>query len=326
MTTTSRARRPSGKRGKRPAVHVPALRLRNFAPPSSPPPPTGDVTSKITNWLMLANNKYGCCGPAATMHYRMAKAGRVIPECTDSYTTGLYFAYGTAMGEPGPYPDQGVDNATWLKWMFDQGHIEAFAEIDAHDVAVVHQAMLNFSGVLIGVNLTPDAEQDFEMQVPWDVSATDQPDPNAGHDILLVAYDQNSDTFVTWGGLQKATVNWDQAAIDEAWVIITTEDATRNGVDMLSLQAQIHLLGGTAADLAQPTPQPPPQPLSQPTPPPVVPPAPTPIVPPPAPVPPPEPPPPAAVTVTVTPPVPPTPEQAEKATRGIIGWLKGLFK
>lgn len=308
--TTSRARRPTGKRGKRPVVHQPALRLHNFAAAPSPAPPTGDVTSKITDWLMLSNEKYGCCGPAATMHYRMAKAGRVIAECTDDYTTGLYFAYGIAQGEPGPQPDMGVDNSSWLKWMFDQGHIEGYAEIDAHNPDAVHRAMLNFSGVLIGVNLTPDAEEDFSMHLPWDISAADQPDPNDGHDILLVAYDQTGDTFVTWGGLQKATVRWDETAIDEAWVIVTAEDAARNGVDLLALQAQIRQLGGTE-NQATPVPLNPPVPpafiLTQPTPPPVeTPPA---VEPPPA----------SAAAY-------PEPVPGETGEQGVIGKMVGFFR
>jgi hypothetical protein len=230
---------------------------------------------------MLANDSLSDCGPAATEHYRMAKAGSatVTPAATDTYTEDLYFAYGTAQGEPGPQPDQGVDNATWLKWLFDQGLIEAYAELDPSNGDEVRQAMIDFRGVLVGCVLADDAESDFEATppIPWNLSSSDQPDPNDGHDILLVAYDPNSETFVTWGGLQPATVAWstDEVADKdlEAWVIITAEDAARSGVDITALQATIRSLGGTVeppvpgpSPLPSPAPSPGPSPSPQPSP------------------------------------------------------------
>jgi hypothetical protein len=254
---------------------------------------------------MLGNDVYGDCGPAATEHYRMAKTGHRIPSITDNYTEQLYFQYGVAMGELGPRPDQGVDNASWLQWLFGKGIIEGYAELAAGNVDVVRQAMLNFNGVICGVNLTDRAEAEFEQGRPWNVTRLERPDPMMGHDILLVAYDENSDTFVTWGALQKATVAWDEAAIEEAWVIITAEDAHRNGVNMAALQSQIRSLGGSVN-----VPPTPPRPTPAPTPVPPTPVPPTPV--PPTPIPP-EPIPPEPIPPTPIPPepIPPTPVPPE---------------
>jgi hypothetical protein len=256
--------RIAGKRGRKPSPPTPELRLALFAPAPSTPPPTGDVTGGIVDWGMLGNDTYGDCGPAATEHYRMAKAGSVTvsPAATDAYTENLYFEYGKAQGEPGEQPDQGVDNLTWLTWLFDNGYIEGFARLDPSKPDEIRQAMINFNGVIIGCSLTDDAEAEFEATPPqpWNITPKDLPDPNEGHDILLVAYDADSWTLVTWAALQRALITWEtgeEGAGDlECWVIITAEDAARNGVDITALKAAITALGGQVAPDA-PTPTPP---------------------------------------------------------------------
>lgn len=222
-------------------------------------------------WGMLGNDQYGDCGPAATEHYRMAKAGTAdITNASDAATEALYFAYGRAQGEPGSHPDQGVDNASWLKWMFDNGYITAYARVDANDADAVRMAMLNFSGVLVGCSLADQAEQEFNDHRPWTITAAERPDPQEGHDILLVAYDSAGETFVTWGALQRATVAWESGEAHagdlEAWVIMTNEDAARNGVDLDALRAQISAWGGESVAPPTPAPAPAPSPAPQPEP------------------------------------------------------------
>lgn len=242
--------RPYGKRGLRPSPPTPELRLARFRA-AAPAPPSGDVTNGITDWQMLGNDTYGDCGPAATMHNLMAKAATagvyeadfVLP--TDQSTESLYFAYGIAQGEPGPQPDQGVDNATWLKYLFDQGVIEGYAQLDPANSDEVHEAMITFNGVITGVQLTDDAEQLFAEHQPWTTAQGETADPSLGHDILLVAYDANGETYVTWGALQPSTAGFDAACVQDRWVIITKQDAERAGVDFAALQAAIRSWGGT---------------------------------------------------------------------------------
>lgn len=239
--------RVAGKRGVKLTGPVHELMLSKFAAPSSPPPPQGDVTGGLTEWGMFANDKASDCGPAAYGHNRMAKAGAVIAIITDTYILDtIYYPYGIAMGEPGPNPDQGVDPQTFLKWLFDQAYIEAYAFIDHTNQDVVHQAMLNYNGVMIASSLTDSAENEFNAHQPWTITDVEQPDPNDGHYITLVKYDSNGDTFVTWGALQQATVTWDQGAIDSAAVLITQEDAARNGVDINALKQAIVSWGGSS--------------------------------------------------------------------------------
>lgn len=245
--------RVSGRRGVRES-HARHLWLPHFrtadvvAPPSS-----GDVTMGLTDWGMLGNDQFGCCGPAATYHGKMAKALLAVGDDVPTFEAGFtppttlevtrnYFAYGRAMGEPGTPPDQGVANATWLRWCHAQGIVEWYGELDKSNLDEVHSTMLACRGVLVAVELPADAETQFEAHDPW---AIDGNPPEDGHDILLVRYDPTGDTFVTWAQLQPATVNWDADCVTDVWAFGTREDAERAGYDFEAINAAIEAAGGT---------------------------------------------------------------------------------
>lgn len=251
--------RRAGKRGVRES-HAPELALANFRTVQPTPPPSGDVTQGLTQWQMLGNGPtpgntpntptgVGDCGVAAFEHGRMAKAlvsvSGGVPTYEDGFTPAtpeetesLYFAYGRAMGEPGLRPDQGVANATWLKYLFDRtddDEVEWFAELDPTNPAEILQAMLDCKGVLVAVALTATAERDFENHQPWHL------DGGPGdHDVLLVAYDVDGFTVVTWGAVQRCT-----GQVSEAWAFGTKEDAERAGYTAVALIAACRSWGAT---------------------------------------------------------------------------------
>lgn len=253
--------RVSGHRGLRGASHAPHLLLPQFRTAAAAPPPSGDVTKGLTDWGMLCNGPtpantatyptgLGDCGAAAFEHGRMAKAlvsvrtmsgiKHVLYEGdfirpTPARTRFLYFSYGVAQGEPGPEPNEGVTNATWLRFLYDQGIVEWYGELDPSDRTELHQAMLGCCGVLCGVSLTQTAEQDFTDGRPWRLGEG-QPD----HDVLMVRYTPSDFTVVTWGGLQVATGD-----ISEAWAFGTREDAERAGYTFGAIKAAIDAAGCT---------------------------------------------------------------------------------
>lgn len=248
--------RPTGIRGGVKLRHEPTLRAELFRTGETPtPPPSGDVTGGLHDWGMLGNDRYGCCGVAAFEHIRMAKALCSVADGTPTFesdfavpttesTEALYFAYGKAQGEPGEHPDEGVANADFLKWLFEQGEIEWFAELDVQNVDEVHQAMLDCYGVLVAVALTDDAEQLFSAHEPWTVANGETPDQQEGHDIALLAYAPDNDAFVTWGAVEPATPEWVKECASEAWVFGSREDGERAGFDVDACVAAIRALGG----------------------------------------------------------------------------------
>jgi hypothetical protein len=250
--------RIAGLRGARES-HEPRLLLSGFREDTVTPPESWDGTHGITSWGMDGNDQYGDCGPAATDHGDMAKADDpallgTLGEPKYSGTLATYFAYGIAQGEPGPNPDEGVDNASWLGFLWKNGLIEGYGEVPLDQI---REYAVLFDGLLIACQLSDEAEQEFEAGQPWNWSASEPPDPNDGHDVLLIQYaDDGGVTVVTWGALQKCTAAWVEHNVTDAWAILTAEDAKRAGVNWAALIASLQAVHGMIPGSAPPVPAP----------------------------------------------------------------------
>ena len=300
--------RPAGKRGRTKPSHAPELLLHKFRGRArlsgASTPSSYDALHGLTSCGMLGNNAEGDCGPAAIEHARIVKSsftvnssgmaqppsGFVVP--TTAHTLGWYHAYGLWMGEPGPAPDQGVDNLSMLSYLFkvtegvvptaDGMDIQlwAFAEIDASDITEIHQAIIDFKGLIMGACLTDQAEQEFISHKPWTVSATEQIDPKLGHDVYAISYDLGSIDVLTWGGRQKCTIAWEnaeEAAGDlEFWAFITQEDVTSGKITQDQFNALLAECKAKSGMVNPNTPTPKPAPVPNPPQPPIPAPAPQP--------------------------------------------------
>jgi hypothetical protein len=243
-----RGRLPVKPPGRRFAIQYLSSYLRTPLP--APVYPV-DVSAGITDWGMLANgpdptctthpNGVGDCTFAGRQHYRMAKAAAYNETETWESSNDLvaeYLAYDHGQ-------DEGANIADLLLYWYNAGKISAFAPLNHANPAEVDSAMSAFHGVYAGVNLTDDADKLFEQQEPWTVSHGQHPDPNEGHCIVKVAADGHQfDTWVTWGALQRSTRPWTDACLEEAWVVITDEDANAAKVDLDALRADIDALHG----------------------------------------------------------------------------------
>ena len=258
--------RISGLRGRLPAKRL-ALRYVHeyMAQPLPAPTYPVDVSGDIQDFLMLGNgpdptctthpNGVGDCAFAARQHVRMTKAalyGEPMPTETSDQLVAEYLLYDHGQ-------DVGVVLADVLLAWYQAGKILAFAPVDHTDPAAVDSAMQAFKGVLVGVDLTDDAEQLFSDGQPWTVANGEQPDSSEGHCIAKVKADgRDLDDYVTWGALQGATREWSAACTVECWVILTGEDPR---IDTAALRADIDALGGTGgAPEPAPVPAPPPAP------------------------------------------------------------------
>jgi hypothetical protein len=209
-----------------------------------------DVSGGITAWGMLGNgpdptctvdpNGVGDCSFAGRQHYRMAKAA-----CEDE--TGIVWETSNQLVEEYLAYDHGQDAganlADVLLFWYNAGRVLAFAPVDHTDKAAVDSAMQAFHGCYVGVNLTSNADQLFEQGQPWTLDGG--PDPNDGHCIVKVKADTQTDTWVTWGAEQQSTLQWTAACLDEAWVIISQDDADATNLNLTQLRADIAALGGT---------------------------------------------------------------------------------
>jgi hypothetical protein len=211
-----------------------------------------DVTGGITDWQMLGNgpdptctthpNGVGDCTFAGRQHNKMAKAaaGALTEQWeTSDQLVAEYLAYDHGH-------DRGANIADLLLFWYKKGAILAFAPVDHTSPATVDAAMAAFHGAYCGVNLTDDADQLFSQGEPWTTANGERPDPQDGHCIVKVAADGSQfDTWVTWGAAQKSTLAWTSACLEEAWAIITPEDAQATNLDIAALRADIDALHGT---------------------------------------------------------------------------------
>lgn len=218
------------------------------APLAAPTYPV-DVTGGITDWRMLGNGPdstctvapdgVGDCTFAGREHYRMAKAANA--QVTETWETSNQLVTEYLQYNHGQ--DQGANIADLLLDWYQTGKILAFAPVDHTDPAAVDAAMQAFSGVYCGVALTDDADDLFSEGRPWSVADGQQPNPDEGHCIVKVRADgEGLDGYVTWGIDQPAETDWSAACVDEAWVVITSEDA--HLVDLPVLQAAIEAFHG----------------------------------------------------------------------------------
>jgi hypothetical protein len=210
-----------------------------------------NVSGGVADWGMLGNgpdptctshpNGVGDCTFAGRQHYRMAKAAageEVETWETSNQLVAEYLAYDHGK-------DQGAQIADLLLHWYKAGTILAFAPLDYTNPAEVDAAMAAFHGVYAGVNLTDDADKLFQQGEPWTTANGEKPDVQDGHCIVKVAADGNTfDTWVTWGAEQRSTLAWTAACLDEAWVIISQEDADAVSLNIAQLRADIDALHG----------------------------------------------------------------------------------
>ena len=254
MTTPPRT---PGKRGRLPARALgdrfPLKWIHQYAVTPLPAPAYPvDVSGGITAWGMLGNGPdptcpqypdgVGDCTFAGRQHNRLCKAA--ADHLTETWETSdqlvaEYLAYDHGQ-------DDGAVIADLLLAWYQAGKIFAFAPVDHSDPAQVDSATQAFRGCYAGVSLTDDADDLFCEGLPWG-SGSDTPDPADGHCIVKVKADGRArDTWVTWGALQESTLPWTAACLDEAWVLVTTDDEAAK-LDMPTLIADINALGGTQA-------------------------------------------------------------------------------
>jgi hypothetical protein len=230
----------AGKVGPHRESHEPRLNAMNFTTGLTPVSgylPWNGTIGVGEKWNMDGNDKFGCCGPAATDHNNIAKernphlAGQ-LGRPKFAGVLGCYFAYGIDQGEPGPEPDQGVDNATWLGWLYTQGIIYGYGEVPlAYLDWFAQTARGAICGLIINGNQAID---DFNQspKAPWGA----MPGAQDGHDTLLIQTNPDgSGGLVTWGAVQPFDHDF-RVQITDAWIIYDADDPQ---VDHSALQAAL---------------------------------------------------------------------------------------
>jgi hypothetical protein len=184
---------------------------------------------------MYDNDQIGDCTCAAVGHMvqswtQYAKGAQAVPANTD-----IVAAYSAITGYNGtPATDHGAALLNVLAYWKQNGigghKVDSFVAVDYQNLDEVRQAIADFGGVYIGVQLPITAQS----QDIWDVTGgTGSPVPGSwgGHCIPLVGYDANYFYCVTWGTLKRLTPAWLSKYMFEGYAVITTDYLNSQGVD-----------------------------------------------------------------------------------------------
>lgn len=262
----------------------------------------------------------GDCGPNAVPknvnQTTAVLAGVKYTAMTSNEIVTLYFTYQAELagiawrptGDNWVAPDgldQGVDLGDWLIWLFKQGLIEGFVAIPLDKLDA---ALATLDAVIAGAALNPQADQQCLDGQIWDIGPGDEPDPNLGHAITYIKALSVTGPYEwgTWSQQQASTLAWKQGCVQQAFAVLTKEEAEAIGFPFATLVADLHALGGTVVAPPAPAPAPPP-------------PAPKPTPAPPGPGPAPKPP-------TPAPPIPVPPPEVVSWFRAFVNWLESFGK
>jgi len=195
-----------------------------------PPPPSIDYTKPVTAWPMMANDQFGDCTCAAAGHMIEEWTANTGEEVilTDTQVLKAYdhFSHGNA--------DAGASMLDVLKYWRKSGiggdKITAFAELEPKNNGQLQDSVSIFGAAYIGVALPNFAVKpgtDF-LQTPWIVPGTGPvgdaaPNPDNGHCVPAVGYDQRFIYVVTWGALKTMSWQFYDAYADESFAVLSPD-------------------------------------------------------------------------------------------------------
>jgi hypothetical protein len=258
--------RTPGLRGLLPAKHTDLPQLHTLAVEGTVPPPSADETHGFSAWLMLGNGPdptltvndgqpVGDCFFAAVCHLLMLKAlvevgGKWVInptvadeiQATANHWVGLYLGYQNGLA-PGQTATSGPDNGTvlldGLTWLQKAAYIKRFGPVNFKSRTAMNEATVTHKGVLVGVSLDEDAEQEFAEHQEWQEYPESVDPIVGGHAIDRVAYTPTSETFLTWGADQKASAAWEKGQVTEAYWLQAPWEPDAAGYDYAPLDAAL---------------------------------------------------------------------------------------
>jgi hypothetical protein len=263
------------KLGKqKPKIDARTLQLGKYLLPTLPPPPAAQDYGKAVTaaagrqtppWPMYDNDKLGDCTCAAAGHMIEVWTANssTLVEIPDTAVVDAYRHF-----NPGTQ-DNGCNMLDVLKYWrstgFGQRKIHAFVGIEPKNHNQAKDALDLFGTIYIGAAL-PDfvvpSDGTNWLTIPWVVPATGPignaaPNPNNGHCIPAVAYDDRNLYIVTWGALKSMSWSFYDAYADEAYAVLSpdwfakTGGNAPNGFNLTTLNQDLSALSGVKTDGAK---------------------------------------------------------------------------
>lgn len=205
-----------------------------------PPPPSVDWTKGVDKWGMMLNDRLGDCTCAAAYHARQVWTNNIGVEFTDPDAEVLAL-YEKACGyDPNnSATDRGGVEQSVLGYLMVQGYpvavgepdkLLAFFEVDPRNKDDIKTAISECGVCYIGFEV-PDSIDEAPGST-WDVE--DGASIEGGHAVILVGYDEDTVTLISWGSLYKMTWDFFQKYTDEAYALVSNL-WVRDGQTLLGL-------------------------------------------------------------------------------------------
>jgi hypothetical protein len=257
--------------GRRHPKNAPALRLASFLTKVPEHPLSADHLSRIADWGLWANDRFGTCGPVSFFNYLKMVTCHLTgveaqPTIEDVF--GLYSLCNPGFDPKTGQGDDGVDMQTMLELakshdVLGNGKMIAFARVDLTNLDELRAAISIFGGVLLGVGLTVAQDAQTDANPPlWDYVRRSP--VWGGHAVLAGMYDSEtapgrSDIeVITWAIRVATTDAFQDHQLDEAWVVILKEHLDhpdfQRGIDTAALQSAYAALTGETFPVPLPVP------------------------------------------------------------------------
>ena len=232
------------KLGKAPAVR-PALAMlpEYFKGATLPTAPAECEWAMKVQYPMAVNNELGDCVVAGHVHLSQATAqenGGSYTYPGDDATKAEYFSL-TGGADTGLVESTFLATAKAAPILGSQ--VDVFCPLDFTNLDHVKSAIYLFGGLFLGVSLPQSAEDQF----PGMFTVVPGSPIVGGHCIVAIGYDEEGIFLVTWGTVVKATWEWFSQYVDEAYMVLYTEQAQQNrgplaDFDIDTLRADIEAL------------------------------------------------------------------------------------
>lgn len=226
------------------------------------PPASADYSKPVKSWPMMKNDTEGDCTCAAAGHMIQewtANTGKQVV-LSDQQILAAYnhFAHGD--------PEAGANMLDVLNYWRQHGigndKITAFVQLEPQNDTQAKDAVYLFGACYIGVALPDFAVPkgvDF-LKIPWVVPpqgpvGNAKPNPQNGHCIPAVGYDERNLYVVTWGALKSMTWQFYETYMDEAFAVLSPDWINKKlkksppGFDIATLEQDLSAITGQRVSL-----------------------------------------------------------------------------
>lgn len=232
------------------------LQLRSYVDVAAlPVPPAQEMLETTPEWPMLANDKFNCCTSAA--------AGHMIHHWTAANQHGVFLtdqdiilAHAQLTGD---HLMDCVSMLEALKYWRKQGigghQIHSFVSGGKSNAADLRCMIHLFGSGYVGLDLPPFAtagDPHGWPAIPWAIpaSATPEalkPNPEMGHCVAVIGYDEQNLYAVTWGQLKTMSWEFFERYAEEVFAVLSSDWVAENadcptGFDCSTLEKDLALV------------------------------------------------------------------------------------